>query len=138
MADTPAGKRPVTPWSKATDPECDGYTSRHPADAGRLARPDPVIPGNQVSFGRPDGVTTDDVTLEEDSSSMVNRYVSLSTGELGDQGGHVALPTPGSRRIWPSPIPSHAIFSANPPAPEGGKWENDVHVATSQRPVRDN
>lgn len=83
-----------------------------------------------VSFGRPDGVTTDDVTHEEVSSSMVNRFVSLSPGPRGESGGHVALPAKGSRRIWPSPIPAHAIFSANPPAAEGGKWENDLHVAS--------
>jgi hypothetical protein len=96
----------------------------------------PVIPGVRVSVGRPDGVTTDGVTLEEDTSSMVNnRFVSLSNGDWGDAGGHVALPEPGSRRIWPSPIPSHAIFTPNPPAKEGGKWENDLHVATARNAV---
>jgi hypothetical protein len=63
---------------------------------------------------------------------MVQRFVSSSAGDRHEHGGHVALPEPGSRRIWPSPIPAHAIFTPVPPTEEG-RWENDLHI--SQPPV---
>jgi hypothetical protein len=63
---------------------------------------------------------------------MVYQIRSTSAGNWGEPDGHVALPEPGSRRIWPSPIPAHAIFT--PPAPtEEGRWQNDLHISQPQR-----
>ena len=39
----------------------------------------------------------------------------------------VPLPEAGSRRIWPTPVPAHAIHAPQTRS-ESGRWRNDLHV----------
>jgi len=59
---------------------------------------------------------------------MVHHSDAPSPSDRDLSGGTVALAEPGSRRIWPSPIPAHAIFTPAPPT-EKGTWQNDLHLA---------
>ncbi|MBC7541618.1 MAG: hypothetical protein H7338_02690 [Candidatus Sericytochromatia bacterium] len=59
---------------------------------------------------------------------MVYSFATPFGSDWSGAEGAVRLPEPGSRRIWPSAIPAHAIFTPTPPPEVEGIFANDLHI----------